>query len=175
MALALGLTVHTGWAAGVVAGGSLREPRIEAREHMVLLGDPERFVFHRAEEMARAEVERWVAQAEKKARSAADGALKQLAQGRELVACAIVAKPGKMGSLAEILASHPRIHTSEGLFYRDVLRAAAEAIGLAVHMVSPDKLDAKDPRLIAVGRAIGKPWNQDCKLAALAAWRVLDG
>jgi len=35
----LGLSVHTGWAACVVAGGSVRAPRLDAREEIELLGD----------------------------------------------------------------------------------------------------------------------------------------
>lgn len=56
-------------------------------------------------------------------------------------------------SFDEVLASHPRIHTAEGHFYRDVLR---DACPVPVHIVAPSSLDASQ---------VGKP--------ALAAWSVM--
>jgi hypothetical protein len=142
-----------------------------------MLGDPERFVFHRAAEMKRDAAEAWIAQAHERAVESATRVLRRLA-GLAPIAqearpgCALVAKAGAMLPLDDVLASHPRIHTAEGLFYRDALRSAAEACGLNVRLVAPQKLDAKDPRLVAVGRALGKPWTADWKLATLAAWSV---
>jgi hypothetical protein len=40
---ALVVSVHTGWAACVVVGGTLRQPEIVANEIVQLLPDPERF------------------------------------------------------------------------------------------------------------------------------------
>jgi len=173
MRLALGLSVHTGWAACVLARGSIRAPRIEAREHVELAGDQERFVFHRAAEMGRAEAVRSVARVNREALARAKGMMKRLAQGGEVAMCAIVAKSGTLAELDVVIASHPRIHTSEGLFYRDVLLAAAHATGLRTRLVPPGDLDPNDPRLAAAGRIVGKPWNRDWKLASLAAWTAL--
>jgi hypothetical protein len=168
----LGITVHTGWAACVLAAGEGRAPPVVAREHVELLGDPERFVFHRAAEMSATEAERWVAKALGRVVTQATRVLERLSRGGA-VACGIVAKPGTMLPLQEVLASHPRIHTAEGRFYRDAVRQAAEACRLAVRVVPPQKLNAKDVRLVEVGRALGKPWTADWKLATLAAWSVL--
>jgi hypothetical protein len=174
MRLALGLTVHTGWAACVLAGGSLRDPHVEVREHLALVADDAaRFVFHRAAEMKRTEAAPFVALARREAVDRAAAVFRRLAEGRDVRACAIVAKPGAMPELDAVLASHPRIHTAEGIFYRDVITDAARAAGVRSHVVAPSGLDAKDRRLAEVGRAVGKPWNQDWKLAALAAWQVL--
>jgi hypothetical protein len=178
---AIGLSVHTGWAACVVASGSLRAPRIHARERLQLLPDRERFVFHRAAEMDLAEAKRSVARAGERAFGAAAAAIAQLtwrarAAGDDPVACAIAGKQTPMPqSLEEILAAHARIHAAEGCFYRDILRRAAEAHGLPVRMVAPDALGLGDAAalLAEAGRAAGKPWAKDQKLAALAAWRVL--
>jgi hypothetical protein len=79
--------------------------------------------------------------------------------------CAIVAKNGEAPSLDEILASHPRMHTCEGFFYRDVLR---EACAIPAHIVPPASLDASK-----VGKLAAAPWGRDQKLAALAAWSVM--
>jgi hypothetical protein len=173
MRLALGLSVHTGWAACVLAGGSLREPHLAARERVDLLDDPARFVFHRAAEMSRPDAERAIAQAEKDARARAMAALRRVADGRDVQLCAIAAKPGSMPDLGEVLASHPRIHTAEGFFYRDVLMAAAKDSGIATQVVPLSKLDPNAPALAAAGRIVGKPWNRDWKIAALAAWHAL--
>jgi hypothetical protein len=174
MRLALGLSVHTGWAACVLAGGGLREPHIASREKVHLLEDPDRFVFHRAAEMKRADAERAIARAEKDARRRAAAVFRRLADGREVRLCAIAAKAGPMPDLDAVLASHPRIHTAEGIFYRDVLVAAASENGLAPHVVPPSKLDPNAPALVAAGRVVGRPWNRDWKIAALAAWHVLE-
>lgn len=172
--MALGLTAHTGWAACVLAGGSVRDPHVEAREHLALVADDAaRFVFHRVAEMKGADAASYVARARREAVDRAAAVFRRLAEGRDVRACAIVAKGGAMPELDAVLASHPRIHTAEGIFYRDVLVEAARAAGLRVHSIAPSELDAKDRRLGEVGRAVGKPWNQDWKLAALAAWRVL--
>ena len=173
MRLALGLSVHTGWAACVLAGGSMRAPHLEAREHVELAGDPERFVFHRAAEMGRADALRSVSRVSRDAVARATGVMKRLSQGRDVVACAIVAKSGALAELDVVIASHPRIHTSEGLFYRDVLLEAAHACGLRTRLVAPGDLDPNDPRLAVAGKVVGKPWNRDWKLASLAAWSAL--
>ena len=77
---------------------------------------------------------------------------------------AIVAKDGALPALEAILATHMQIHSAEGLFYRDVLRAACR---IPCHIVPPASLDPT-----AVGKLTTKPWGRDQKLAALAAWQV---
>ena len=151
----------------------MARPRIELRERIQLLGDAERFVFHRAAEMKLDDAKAFVAQVRREGRAAAVRALRQVVAERELAGCAIVAGAAEMPPLAQVVASHPMIHTAEGLFHRDVLRAAAEAMGLSVRIVTPKSLDPKSAQLAAVGRAVGKPWNNDVKLGTLAAWKVL--
>ena len=160
----IGISVHTGWGACVVVGGTLARPEIVANEVIQILTGPERFCFHRAEEMTRDSAERWIATVRVKALANARAALAPLvAQDAEV--CAIVAKNGEAPSLDEILASHPRMHTCEGFFYRDVLR---EACAIPAHIVPPASLDASK-----VGKLAAAPWGRDQKLAALAAWSVM--
>jgi hypothetical protein len=178
---ALGLSVHTGWAACVAASGSLRAPGIEAREEIEMLGDRDRFLFHRAAEMDLAAARRSVARAGSEAMERATAAIARLvghvhAAGHALVGCAIVAQKAALpASLEEIIAAHPRIHAAEGCFYRDVLRGAAEANGLTASVIPPRSLDfsAHSALLAEAGRGAGKPWAKDQKLAALAAWSLL--
>ena len=163
MQRAIGISVHTGWAACVVVGGSLKKPQIIANEVIEMLGDSERFCFHMAAEMKRAEAGKWIARARDKAVTNARRALAPLVV--QAGVCAIVAKEGDAGDLDRILASHPRIHTAEGCFYRDVLR---DACTIPVRVVPPSTLDAS-----RVGKIAPPPWGRDQKLAALAAWTVM--
>ena len=173
MQLALGLTVHTGWAACIAAGGSLRVPHIAMRARVEMLDDADRFVFHRAAETRRAEAVAFIERARRIAVERASGALEALRKGRDLCACAVVARRGSMPELETTLASHPKLHTAEGLFYRDVLIEAARSCGLTATIVPPSELDLDDPAVLTAGRLAGRPWNRDAKMAALAAWRAL--
>lgn len=78
---------------------------------------------------------------------------------------AIVAKEGPAPDLQTALATHMRIHSAEGLFYRDVFRDACE---IPCRVIQPASLD-----ITSVGKLPVKPWGQDQKLAALAAWQVM--
>ncbi|HEX7079616.1 MAG TPA: hypothetical protein VF329_01205 [Gammaproteobacteria bacterium] len=160
---ALGISLHTGWGACVVAGGSPAAPEIVANEIIEILGDSERFCFHIAAEMKAAEAERWIARARDKAVANAARALAPLVARASI--CALVAKGGSAGTLEAILASHPRIHTAEGCFYRDAVR---EACTIPVRLVPPRALDPSK-----VGKLAPPPWGKDQKLAVLAAWSVL--
>jgi hypothetical protein len=188
---AIGVTVHTGWGAALVAAGSLRAPSALAREEVELLGDEERFVFHRAAEMPRARAAQSVARAKKESTARAAAAVGRLvdaarAAGGDVVGCAVVANAGAMpASIDDIVAAHPRIHAAEGLFYRDVFRDAAGERGLRVRVAPPKELDAAAAEAMRIdvaeiarllseaGRAIGRPWGRDQKAAALAAWALL--
>jgi hypothetical protein len=162
----LGISPHTGWAACVVVRGTLAKPAIVANEVVDILGDAERFCFHMAEKMDLAEASKWIASMRKKALVNAKRALAPLLAG-DVGVCAIVAKSDEPRSLDEVLASHPRIHTAEGQFYRDVLR---DACPVPVHFVAPASLDVSK-----VGKLAGPPWGRDQKLAALAAWSAARG
>jgi hypothetical protein len=164
-ARAIGISIHTGWAACVVVGGSLARPEIVANEVIRILDDSERFCFHMAAEMTPAAAEKWIASTRKKALANARRALAPLV-GQQVRVCAIVAKPGDPGKLEQVLASHPRIHTAEGCFYRDVL---SEACAVPVRVVPPASLDVSK-----VGKLSKPPWGRDQRLAALAAWTVME-
>jgi hypothetical protein len=161
---AIGISVHTGWGACVVVDGSLRAPEIIANEVIEILPHPERFCFHAAAEMDAGAAAASIARARRKAIANASHALAHLL-GPGVVVCAIVAKEGDVGELDDVLASHPRIHTAEGCFYRDILR---EACKLPARIVPPSTLDPS-----RIGKLAVPPWGRDQKLAALAAWTAL--
>jgi hypothetical protein len=171
---AMGISVHTGWCACVVieepSGGlrapAGRTPTVIASEIVEILPGPERFCFHAAATMSGAKAARWIAQAGRQARANASRALAPLrAHGAAI--CAIVAREGEAGKLADVLASHPRMHTAEGCFYRDVLR---DVCRVPVCIIAPSQLDPS-----RLGKLAGPPWGRDQKLATLAAWRALGG
>jgi hypothetical protein len=161
---ALGISLHTGWAACVVVGGSLQKPQIFANEIIEILGSSERFCFHLAAEMEYAAVETWIARMKEKAVVNARRALSPLL-AQMVGVCAIVAKEGAAGDLREVLNSHPRLHAAEGFFYRDVLR---EACPRPTQIISPKSLDPSK-----VPRCAPAPWGRDQKLAALAGWSAM--
>jgi hypothetical protein len=164
MQRAIGVTVHTGWGACVVVGGSLRHPQILDNKVIELLGDRERFCYHRAAEMKPELVPEWLTRIRAKALARARSELSAL-RAEHVRFGAIVAKEGNLPDLDTILATHTRIHSAEGLFYRDVFR---EACQIPCRIIPSAALD-----ISAVGKLATKPWGQDQKLAALAAWQVL--
>jgi hypothetical protein len=177
---ALGLSIHTGWASCVLAAGSAKTPRILAREIVEVLSDADRFVYHVAESLSLARGEQSVKKARQEAESRASAHVARLRdqlEGSEhrLVGCAIVAKKHPMpGSLADIVAAHPRIHTAEGAFYRDVFTLACQRNRLKSVVVSPnDALLASQGALAPLVKKVGRPWSRDERLAALAAWSIL--
>jgi hypothetical protein len=165
MQRAIGISVHTGWGACVVVGGSLAKPEIIANRLVDVLDDSERFCFHMAAEMKPAAAEKWIERVRQKALLNAKRELATLVD-RDVKVCAVVAKPGTPLKLADVLASHPRIHTAEGCFYRDVFR---EACGVPAHLVIPSSLDVS-----VIGKLAAPPWGKDQRLAALAAWKLLE-
>lgn len=103
-----------------------------------------------------------------------------------MVGCSLLLASGRpLTTLAETLASHARIHTADGEHFRDALARAAERCKLPVTRVRERELLARGAaqlrfaegelqrRVAEMGRAVGPPWRQDEKLAALAAWTVL--
>jgi hypothetical protein len=164
MKRALGISVHTGWGACVVVAGSPRKPQILANQVVEILDDSKRFCFHMAAEMDRVEAKKWIAEVRREAIANARRALAPLLS-EDVGVAAIVAKDRDAGDLDEILAAHPRIHTAEGCFYRDVFR---DACSVPVHLVPPASLDPS-----TVGKLARPPWGRDQRLAALAAWTVM--
>jgi hypothetical protein len=64
---AIGISVHTGWEACVLVGGSIASPEIVANQVIEILGDSERFCFHIAAAMKRPAAENWIDRARRKA------------------------------------------------------------------------------------------------------------
>jgi hypothetical protein len=192
---AMGLRVHSGWAALVVVGGSLRSPTVVDRRRIVI-ADPairgSKQPFHAAEKLelkeAAAHIARCKASTRKLAQVAIGSALRDVhAKEQEVIGCGLLLSSGRpVGTLKEALASHPMLHTAEGQFFRDALREASEHFGLAVTGVREKELFARAAETLygseselrrhvaEMGKKIGPPWGQDEKMAALVGWMALE-
>jgi hypothetical protein len=189
---AVGFREHTGWAAMVAVGGSGRAPHVLARSRLELCSENlPRAVYHAARDLDLAGAKRLVRKVEVAARRAAQRqlqrAVEELAAGGYQVTAAAVAGGARRlrSDLAEILASHPLVHTAEGQLYREALADAAEHRGLRVERFLQQELyeeaaeqvglseESMRAQLTGLGRALGPPWGKDQKEAAAAAWLAL--
>jgi hypothetical protein len=189
---ALGFRVHSGWAALVAVAGS---PPTVIDRRRIAIADPaiagSMQPFHAAEGLASAKAERLIQRCsestQRLARGALGAAIDRLRQtGHEVVGCGVLLGSGRpLPPLPQLLASHALIHTAEGEFFRDAVVDAAGHCGLAVTGVKERELLARaaadlrtsaddlQRRLAELGRAVGPPWQQDQKQAALVAWLAL--
>jgi hypothetical protein len=114
--------------------------------------------------------------------AALETAIKQIG-GDRVQYCAVLTGSGRASpSLEATLASHAAIHTAEGEFFRDIVCYASESCGLRVCRIKEKELfsraeskfemsSARLQRMLdELGKMVGPPWQQDQKLAALAAW-----
>ena len=188
---ALGFRAHSGWAALVAVAGTAAEPAAVLRRRVELSRRTPRQPFHAAEGQAFAAAEDLVRRATAEATALAEGAVREAvaelrAGGHAPVAGGLLLAAGRpLPGLREILASHALIHAAEGELFRDVLRRASRDGGLRLVEVGERELEARaarslgrpateiQRRLAEWGKALGPPWTQDEKRAALVAWVAL--
>jgi hypothetical protein len=188
MKVALGLRVHSGWAALVVVGKHNGDFVIVDRRRIELVENEwQKQPYHAAEnskrDAARDLVKRGIAVARRNAGREIRAALKRERQREnEVTACAVlVTDPMPAWSTEEILAVHFRMHKAEGVLFRDALIRAAEACRLAVlaipekqlaeQAVNVLKTQANDlsDTISTLGKSVGPPWGKDQKEATVAA------
>jgi hypothetical protein len=188
---ALGFRAHSGWAALVAVAGPAAEPAALLRRRVELSRRTPRQPFHAAEGLPFAAAEALVRRSTDEAVSLAERAVRDAveelrAAGHEPVAAAVLLAAGRpLPGLRDVLASHALIHAAEGELFREVLREASRRCGLGVLEVKErDLLDLAAQalpgraaewrrRLAEWGKALGPPWTQDQKRAALGAWLAL--
>jgi hypothetical protein len=188
----VGLRAHTGWAVAVALAGPPAAPSVVDRRRLDLT-DPEvpRQAFHAAADLDAAAAAALVERATRTAEALAERAVRGLAgelrsAGHRLGGAGVVLGGGRrLGTLAQVLASHAAMHAAEGELYREVLVHACAACGLPVTGVPERDLHDRAAAVLGVpvpdlrrrvaelGRACGPPWAQDQKSAALAAWLAL--
>jgi len=196
--VALGFSVHTGWAALVAIARSGANLTVIDRRRVGMLPvpltprqDAYPHVFHAARGMPLVDAERFVRKAEAEARTRAreelGAAVEALrASGHRVLGSAVItARESPSRPLEEILQSHPLVHAAEGRLFRAVIRGASEDLGLGVLEISAPELVRRGARalglskdevpefLTQLGRPLGPPWTADHKAATLAAVLVL--
>jgi hypothetical protein len=188
---ALGFRSHSGWAVLVAVAGSSTQPAVVLRRRIELSRATPRQPFHAAEGRPFADAEALIRRSTDEAQALAEGAVQDAlselrAGGDEPVASGLLVASGRaLPGLRETLASHALIHAAEGELFREVLRNACRRHGLRAVEVKERELDDWAARalqrpqaeikrqLVEWGRALGPPWTQDQKRAALAAWFAL--
>jgi hypothetical protein len=191
---ALGLRAHSGWAALVVVAGSAAAPTVIDRRR-VETADPRIHgavqPYHAAKDMKLSDAEAFLARCTDAAQQMAETAVKMtvaeiVRKGYAVAgACVLLSSGRPTADLAATLRSHPMIHTAEGHFFRDALKTACESCGLLVLGVKEKELiqqaattlgisaDDLQRRATELGKSVGRPWQQDEKLCAVAAWLAL--
>jgi hypothetical protein len=190
-AAALGFRAHSGWSALVAVAGPATEPVAVVRRRIELARRAPRQPFHAAEGRPFAAAEDLVRRAAGEASDLAERAVEEAvaelrAGGHAPVAGGLLLAAGRpLPGLREILASHALIHAAEGELFRDVLRRASRRCGLRLVEVGERELADRaarslrrpaaeiQGRLAEWGKALGPPWTQDEKRAALVAWVAL--
>ena len=142
--------------------------------------------YHKAQELGIGKAEKYLNRERAASRELAIAALRKAMEDlgdRRALGCGIVMSSGRIpATLEATLASHPAIHTAEGEFFREAIIGAAESCRLPVRRVKEKELlqtaavqfgmasDELRERIDAMGKALGSPWRQDEKFAALAGW-----
>lgn len=191
---AVGFRVHSGWAAAVVVCGPASAPVVVQRRRIELVkvfSYTYRQPYHTAEKMPLPDARTFVREVHSESKRLALSSLrslqKELAEGDiKLTRGALLLASGReLPELEKILASHALIHTADGELFRESLRAACARSGLTLDEVREKELFATGARVLraepaalqrrvaALGKALGPPWSQDEKYAALAAWLSL--
>ena len=191
---AVGFRIHSGWTAVVAVALDNSEPRVLARQRTHLV---ETFTYyfrqpyHTAKRMGLEKAGAFVSGVVSEAKRLAEEAIRSLQtslhkENYELNHCGLLLASGRvLPSLDKILASHALIHTADGELFREALLEASKGSGLTAFTIKERELldtasqvlrvkaDVLTRRLTALGKAIGAPWSQDEKFAALAAWLAL--
>ena len=146
--------------------------------------------YHHAKDLSLPDAEHHLARCAASSEGLALEALRQAidhARGsaKAVAGCAILLASGRnLPALPQILASHPLIHTAEGVFFRESLRRAGERLKMQVTGIRERDLDERaqamfgsksdslKSEIAGLGRALGPPWTTDQKNACLAALLV---
>jgi hypothetical protein len=194
MKAALGFRSHSGWAALVAVAGAPGAPVVIERRRVqtadtVIRGSAQ--PYHAAKAMQLADAEAFLDRCGAAARRMAEIAVRQTVAELDIMgyavagACVLLGSGRPASGLAVTLRSHPMIHTAEGDFFREAIKAACESCGLPVLGVKEKEIvrqaaaalsvtvDDLQLRVAALGKSMGPPWRQDEKLCAIAGWLAL--
>ena len=192
---ALGFRVHSGWAAAVVLCGPMDAPVVADRRKIQLVKIftyAYRQPYHTAGKMPRHDAIKFIRGVQSDAKRLALSSLRSLQADLEegdlkiVRSVLLLSSSRALPGLEQILASHALIHTADGELFRDSLRSACAACNLPLEGIREKELftaafskalcvqpAALKRRIAALGKAVGPPWGQDEKFAALGAWITL--
>jgi len=190
----VGFRVHSGWTSLVALALDKGKPVVLARQrpHLVeTFSYTFRQPYHTAEKMALDEAREFLAKQQAEARCYALAAIRAVEkdvgqQGYRVTRAALLLASGhKLPELVKILAAHSLIHTADGEFFREALLHGFTQCKLPVTCIKERELIGiasatfrRKPATLArvagdLGKALGSPWTQDEKFAAIAAWTAL--
>jgi hypothetical protein len=189
MPAAVGFATHSGWAIAVtVTFDGARLDVVDRRRVELIDEDTPRQAFHAAAGLPHDDAAALVARVEAAIEGASEAALDEIVESVDDVeSVGIVGAPRDIPDVATVLASHARMHASEGEQYRRALAEVAAARGLPAWRGASDVLPAASAAatgwtasrlttaLAEIGRALGPPWRKDHKEAVLAALASLSG
>jgi hypothetical protein len=177
---AIGLRVHSGWAALVAVAHNGRAIEVIDRRILKVIEDGvagAKQPYHYVEAMELAAAEKHLAKCAAASGRLATEGLRNAARDLEkrgfaVTGAAVLFASGRpLPELARTLASHALIHTAEGEFFRDVFCRACGELQIPVARVREKEVG--EPA--GLRRPDGPPWTQDQKLAAWAACGLLSG
>jgi hypothetical protein len=209
---ALGLRTHSGWGVVVAVSGDANLAEVEIIDRWrIVITDPTipgaNQPYHYAASLVLpesgnlglsqsagvglSESKKYLANCAAVSERLASAALEEVVREMEgrnyrIVGSAVLLASGRpLPSLANILASHPLIHTAEGEFFRNAVSKACEGLKISVTAIRERELEERakkafgnaasrvQHRISSLGRSIGPPWTKDHKSAALAAATIL--
>ena len=189
--VSVGLRTKTARAIAIAVTGSPDHPTGVKRAELILARPDEPAMFqpyHEGLELswdeARTGAKAAAARLEQRAARALKDFVKSLGVEARAVRCiGIVGAPER--DLARMGGRHIQAHAAEGVLFRQIWQAAAEANGFlcvtfsdrgfATSFVSHTRLPTArvDACIAALGATLGRPWRSDEKAAAMAAWLAL--
>jgi len=190
MEAAVGVATHSGWAVAVTAGldEDGRLAVVDRRRVTLIDEDLPRMAYHAAADLDPDAAGRLVASVNASIIECARAVVRDLVASdgaTSVTGVAVIGEPRDIPSVPEVLASHARMHASEGEQYRRGIVEAANDLELPVLRIGADALSSRvtdvlgwtterTERELAAARAtLGPPWQADHKQAALAALVLL--
>jgi len=193
---ALGFRAHSGWAAAVALGVSLRSPEVIDRRRIELIeagspGGVQPYHVARTMDLPKADefIKGVIAVIDRSALLAVRAFAETISgKNQKITCCGIVLASGRaLPSLEATLRSHAMVHTAEGELYRAAIARAAKNLSWRcvrvperdLYKVAAKELHIPEPklktRITEMGRVLGSPWSADEKCATLVAWLALAG
>lgn len=186
--------MHSGWGVLVAVAKENGRLSVIARERIEVVdgeGGGKKQPYHFARTMSLGAAEKYLAKCAVDSERLAGAAIRRInaslrERGVRVARCAVLTGAGReLPELAKILAAHPLVHTAEGEFFREAICAACKNMKIAVSKVRERELEKTAKEMLGraapsvkkqianAGKAIGSPWTQEHKNAALAAWMIL--